>query len=160
MISKNVTHILVDFDGVLTDNYVYLNEEGQESVRCSRSDGLAFSVLKKLKYEIYIYSTEKNQVVTARAKKLKIDVFQGIENKKEFLQKLVADNRWNLNNILYIGNDLNDKAAMELCGYSACPIDSDDEIKKIATHILSEKGGKGVMRGVLKILDIKLADYF
>ena len=77
--------IIFDFDGVLTDNYVYTNASGEELVRCIRSDGLAFDVLKKLNYDLFIVSTEKDPVVTARANKLKIHAIQGVDNKKEIL---------------------------------------------------------------------------
>ena len=64
--------IVFDFDGVLTDNKVYLDQDGKESVSCSRADGLAFDVLHKLHKPVYILSTEKNPVVTARAEKIKV----------------------------------------------------------------------------------------
>ena len=160
MIKNKITHILIDFDGVLTDNFVYIDENGLESVRCSRSDGLAFDILKKLKYQIYIFSTEKNPVVAARAKKLNIDVIQGIGNKKEHLQELAKNKSLNLDNFLYIGNDLNDLGAMTICGVSACPQDSHEEIKKVATFVLKKNGGAGIMRDVLSLLNINEIEYF
>lgn len=160
MINKKITHILIDFDGVLTDNFVYLSEDGIESVKCSRADGLAIDILKKLKYEVFIFSTEKNIVVTKRAKKLKLKVFQGIGNKKDFLIRLAKKNTWNLKNFLYIGNDLNDYEAMKLCGYSACPSDSDKNIKNIATYNLTSVGGSGVMREIIELLGINTLSYY
>ena len=77
----DVDLFLFDFDGVLTNNLVYLNEEGIESVTCNRSDGIGFEILKKLKKSVYIISTEKNPVVSARAKKITEKVFQAVENK-------------------------------------------------------------------------------
>ena len=71
---RSIEAIVFDFDGVLTDNLVSIDQEGKEYVSCSRADGLAFDVLHKLKKPSYILSTEKNQTVTARAKKLKIHV--------------------------------------------------------------------------------------
>ena len=70
-----------DFDGVLTNNLVYLDSNGKETVSCSRADGLAFDVLRKLDKPAYILSTERNQVVKERASKLKIEEIQSIENK-------------------------------------------------------------------------------
>ena len=69
---KNIDVFVFDFDGVLTNNMVHLDENGKEFVSCSRGDGLAFDVLRKLKKPAYILSTEKNTVVSARAKKLQI----------------------------------------------------------------------------------------
>ena len=148
---------IFDFDGVLTDNFVHTDENGKELVSCSRADGLAFDVLHKLRKAAYILSTEQNPVVTARAKKLKIQVLQGIGNKSQALKNIANEKGYNLQNILYIGNDLNDYFAMQLCGYTACPIDSHKAIKSIATIVLKTKGGKGVVRELLE--DILQIDF-
>ena len=121
-----------DFDGVLTNNLVHLSEDGVESVSCSRSDGLAFDALRKLKKDSYILSTELNPVVSERAKKLKIRAIQGVDNKVLALKSLAQEKNYNIKHILYIGNDLNDYYAMKVCGFSVCPADSHYDIKNIA----------------------------
>lgn len=141
---------IFDFDGVLTDNKVYLNQDGKEIVSCSRSDGLAFDVLHKLQKPTYILSTESNPVVTARASKLKIPVIQGINNKVDGIKNLAVKETFNLENTLYVGNDLNDYRTMQLCGYTACPADSHIRIKEISTIILETSGGDGVVRELLE----------
>jgi YrbI family 3-deoxy-D-manno-octulosonate 8-phosphate phosphatase len=147
--------IIFDFDGVLTDNKVHLDQKGNEWVSCNRSDGLAFDILKIIKKPTYIISTEKNKVVAARAKKLKIPVIFGVKNKSDVLKKLLTKKKFNFNKTLYVGNDLNDYEALKLCGYSACPSDSHKKIKKISTFILDAKGGSGVVRELLeKILKV------
>ena len=147
--------LIFDFDGVLTDNKVHLDQNGNEWVSCNRSDGLAFDVLRKFKKHTYIISTEKNKVVAARAKKLKIPVLFGIQNKSKALKKLSKKKLFNLDRTLYVGNDLNDYEAIKLCGYSACPSDSHKKIKKISTFKLDTKGGSGVVRELTeKILNI------
>ena len=80
--------LIFDFDGVLTDNKVYLDQKGNEIVCCNRADGMAFIILKKIKKATYIISTEKNKVVAARAKKLKTPVLHGIQNKSNTLKIL------------------------------------------------------------------------
>jgi len=139
-----------DFDGVLTNNLVYLNSNGEEIVSCSRADGLAFDVLHKLEKPAYIISTEKNLVVTARAKKLKISALQGVDNKTEEIKKLAEREGFDLQNILYVGNDLNDYHVMQLCGYTACPSDSHKKIKSIANVVLKTRGGNGIVRELLE----------
>ena len=116
----NIDVFIFDFDGVLTNNLVYIDQEGKEIVSCSRADGLAFDVLKKLNKKSFILSTEKNSVVAMRARKLKIPVMQGVFNKVEAIKELIEKNNYNLKNILYVGNDLNDYRVMKLCGYTAC----------------------------------------
>jgi len=88
-----------DFDGVLTNNMVYINQDGKESVKCSRSDGLAFDVLRKLNISSYIISTEKNPVVEVRAKKLKVALLQGIDNKLEALKGLTEKHQSELSRV-------------------------------------------------------------
>jgi YrbI family 3-deoxy-D-manno-octulosonate 8-phosphate phosphatase len=146
----NIDAFVFDFDGVLTNNLVHLNQDGNEWVSCSRADGLAFDVLHELGKPSYILSTEKNPVVTARANKLKITALQGIQNKAEGIKELVDRKGFNLQNILYVGNDLNDYKAMQLCGYTACPSDSHEMIKSIATIVLKTEGGNGVVRELLE----------
>jgi 3-deoxy-D-manno-octulosonate 8-phosphate phosphatase (KDO 8-P phosphatase) len=144
--------LVFDFDGVLTDNHVYINQDGNEWVRCNRSDGLGFNVLTKLKKPTYILSSEKNPVVSARGKKLNIPVIQNVSNKFTALNNLVSSNNYSLKRIFYVGNDLNDFHAMSNCGYSACPADSHPKIKEIATFNLNTKGGMGIVREILENL--------
>ncbi len=148
-----------DFDGVLTDNLVYLDQNGVESVSCSRADGLAFDVLRKLKKSVYILSTEKNTVVSSRAEKLGVPVLQGIKNKEEALRDLVSRQGYQLANILYVGNDINDYNSMLISGYSVCPADSHPRIKDIANFVLSTNGGKGIVRELLEdVLSLDLVE--
>ena len=147
---ERIDAVVFDFDGVLSDNYVYVDQLGVESVRCSRADGLAFDAFRKLGLRVIIVSTEANPVVAARAKKLKVPVIQGALNKADALRGLADDQDVNLSRLVYVGNDLNDYQAMQLCGYSACPADSHDRIKEIATFTLSKRGGEGVARALLE----------
>ena len=148
----DIDAFVFDFDGVLTNNLVQLDENGKESVSCSRSDGLAFDILKKLNKPAYILSTEKNPVVGARARKLEIQVLQGIENKKDALLNLSQSKGYELSRVLFVGNDLNDFHVMRICGYSACPSDSHLKIKEISDIVLSARGGEGAVRELLEVV--------
>ena len=150
MTLEDIDAFIFDFDGVLTNNLVHLDQNGKESVSCSRADGLAFDVLRKLDKPAFILSTENNPVVTMRAKKLKVPVVQGVDDKVEAIKKLVNKNSYNLKNILYVGNDLNDYLVMQLCGYTACPADSHPKIKEISDVVLKTNGGNGVVRELLE----------
>jgi len=147
---NNVDAFVFDFDGVLTDNTVFVSENGKEWVRCNRGDGLAFNELEKLGVKSYILSAEKNAVVSQRAKKLNIPAVQGIKNKVEALHDLSAKEGLDLTRVFYVGNDLNDFQAMKLCGFSACPADSHPKIKEIATFRLEKNGGSGILREILE----------
>jgi 3-deoxy-D-manno-octulosonate 8-phosphate phosphatase (KDO 8-P phosphatase) len=139
-----------DFDGVLTDNLVHISEDGREHVTCSRSDGLAFDVLRKLNKTVYILSSETNLVVKARAKKLKVPVIQGAENKVDSLKKISKKHKCGFDQMIFIGNDINDYNSIKLCGYSVCPNDSHPKIKEIVSLVLNTCGGKGVIRELLE----------
>ena len=146
----DIDALCFDFDGVLTNNLVHLDQDGKEWVSCSRADGLAFDVLRKLKKPSFILSTEKNPVVSARAKKLKIEALQGIANKVDALITLANKHDFDLKKILYVGNDLNDFQVMQLCGYTICPADSHEKIKQLSSVTLKTNGGNGVVRELLE----------
>ena len=149
---NNIEAIIFDFDGVLTDNSVLLNYNGEEFVKCNRSDGLGFDALKKINKPTYIISTEKNKAVTARGDKLNIPVIQGIEDKCSALEELCIKNNFSLDKLVYVGNDLNDFKVMKLCGFSVCPSDSHKDIKIIADYVLKTSGGNGVVRELIEDL--------
>jgi len=139
-----------DFDGVLTNNQVHLDQHGTEWVSCSRSDGLAFDLLRQLDKPAYILSTEKNPVVSARAAKLKITALQGVTNKVNAIQKLATEKGYDLKKVCYIGNDLNDYRVMRQCGMTACPSDSHPRIKQLSAINLNTPGGQGIVRELLE----------
>jgi 3-deoxy-D-manno-octulosonate 8-phosphate phosphatase (KDO 8-P phosphatase) len=141
-----------DFDGVMTDNRVLLSEEGLESVYVNRGDGLAISIFKKMGFNQVIISTESNQVVERRGKKLDIPTFFSVDNKSEFLISYAKSLNIELKNCAYIGNDINDLEAMKLVGHKFCPADASNEIKQISSYVTSARGGYGVIREVLEIL--------
>jgi len=146
----DIDAFVFDFDGVLTDNLVYLDQNGKEMVVCNRSDGIAFDVLRKLNKPSYIVSTEKNPVVTARAKKLNIKAYQAIEDKVIAVNDLAIKYGHDVEKLCYVGNDVNDYKAMKYCGFSACPSDSHSSVIDIADIVLISKGGQGVLRELLE----------
>ena len=152
--------IVFDFDGVLTDNLVYLDQNGKEFVVCNRSDGLAFNILKNLEFNLIIVSTETNPVVSKRGNKLNIPVIQNINKKDKKLLEMHEEKIINLDQTMYVGNDLNDFRAMLLCKVKCCPADSHPKIKEIADIVLKTNGGRGVAREIVeKVLEINILDY-
>jgi len=150
LLLADIDAFVFDFDGVLTNNLVHLGEDGREWVSCSRADGLAFDVLRRLNKPAYIISTEKNPVVTARAEKLQVPVLQGVTNKVDALVSLSEAKGFSLSRVLYVGNDLNDFRVMGICGYTACPVDAHPRIKELATVVLACSGGRGLVRELLE----------
>ena len=144
--------IVYDFDGVMTDNKVYIDQNGNEMVQVNRADGLAVSEIKKLGIEQIIISTEKNSVVSARASKLDIPCLQGIDNKKDSLIDYCKKNDIDIKHVAYVGNDINDIDAMAIAGFPFCPNNSHKSIKEIADVIIPRNGGDGVIRELFDII--------
>jgi len=155
MIPIKIKLIVYDFDGVMTDNKVYVDQNGIEMVQVNRADGLGVAEIKKLGIEQIIISTEKNPVVITRAKKLGIPCLQGIENKKMALFDYCKENDIDLKNVAYVGNDINDKNVMENTGLTFCPADAHEIIKNISDHVLRTKGGHGVIRELFDLINNK-----
>ena len=147
--------LVYDFDGVMTNNKVYVDQNGREMVQVNRADGLGVSEIKKLGIEQIIISTEKNPIVSTRAKKLGIYCLQGIDNKKDVLINFCQKNDYELDYVAYVGNDINDKEVMGIVGFTFCPVDAHGSIKKISNHILDTKGGNGVIRELLDFINNK-----
>ena len=150
--SRNISLFVYDFDGVMTDNKVYLDQNGNEIVRVNRADGQGVSEIKKLGFQQIIISTETNPVVSTRAGKLGILCLQGIDDKKAALIDFCKNNIINLMNVAYIGNDINDLEAMKLVGMTFCPADAHEVIKTISDCVLKTKGGNGVIRELLDFI--------
>lgn len=145
---KKIKLIISDFDGVLTDNRVLVDENGKEAVFVNRSDGLAVGMLRKLGIEFMILSTEKNPVVTARARKLKVECVQGCDNKQTAIKDIIASKNLSKDEVMYIGNDINDYEAMKVAGIKVTPNDAYPEVKNIADIVTEARGGMGVIREI------------
>ena len=141
---NSIKLLVYDFDGVMTDNKVYVDQHGNEMVQVSRADGLGIAEIRKLGIQQMILSTEINPVVGARAKKLDLFCLQGVVNKAQALTEYCNVHQISLSDVAYVGNDINDLEVMKLVGTTFCPADAYSSIKEISQFILSSKGGEGV----------------
>jgi len=157
--------IIFDFDGVFTDNFVYVDEHGTESVRCSRADSYGISLLNKFiinsgqEIDVFVLSTEVNEVVLKRCKKMGIECHKGKKHKTRYLEEWFSAKRPKITDpysgTAYFGNDLNDLGVIEKVRLSFAPVDAHPRIKAAATHILAHQGGQGFVReGIELILGI------
>ncbi len=144
--------VAFDFDGVFTDNAVYVTEEGVESVRCWRSDGVGLSRLRSNGVETVILSTEKNPVVTLRANKMNTPCLQGIEDKAEAIVALCAERGIDLSQVAFVGNDVNDIAAFQQVGVPIAVADSYPEIFPHVLYRTTRNGGYGAVREVCDLI--------
>lgn len=156
---NHIKLIVYDFDGVMTDNKAIVDQNGKESVKINRSDGLGVSLIKDLGIYQMILSTEKNSVVSKRGEKLGIPVVQGVDDKAKILTNYCSENGFLLEETMYIGNDLNDYICMEIAGIKGCPSDAEPEIIEICDWVSKVKGGNGVIRELYRVLsNIKIAN--
>ena len=154
--------VAFDFDGVFTDNKVWVDQDGRESVRCDRGDGLAFDLVRafqksgKINAEFFILSKEANPVVLARAKKLKLICHHGIGNKLNFMQEHLVMRFPSVpdpfNGLIYLGNDLNDLPLMRRAGYAVAPSDAHPWVQQVAHLVLEQRGGEGFVRAFIERL--------
>ena len=144
--------IFTDFDGCLTDDRVWLNQDGEEFVAANRKDGLAIKRLKALGLRVVITSTETNKVVTARAAKLGIEALQGLSDKVDAIENYISKNNLTWKDSWYIGNDVNDLGAIRKAKFSICPSDAVKVVKKEVDLKLKTKGGYGVLSELVTLI--------
>jgi N-acylneuraminate cytidylyltransferase len=145
---SRVRLLVLDFDGVMTDNRVHVDQEGRETVSCDRGDGLGITRLRDAGLEILVLSKEKNPVVTARCRKLGIEAVQGLDDKLSVLQRRAAERGRTPEEIVYVGNDVNDLACMGWVGLPVAVADAEGEVRDAAKWITQRPGGRGAVREV------------
>jgi YrbI family 3-deoxy-D-manno-octulosonate 8-phosphate phosphatase len=145
--------IFTDFDGCLTDDRVWLNQDGEEFVAANRKDGLAIKSLKNLGIQVVIASTEKNKVVSARGNKMGVEVLQGLADKAESIDQYLKQKNLSWNDVWYIGNDVNDLGAIEKAKLSISPADAVKKVRKAVDVILKTNGGYGVLSEIARFLE-------
>lgn len=144
----DVDAVVTDFDGVHTDDTATLDEAGGESVRVSRVDGMGVALLRRAGIPLLILSTETNPVVTARARKLRADVRQGVDDKAAALTTWAQDAGIPLSRIAYLGNDVNDLACLELVGWPVAVPGSHPLVLAAARTVVDRPGGAGAVRAL------------
>jgi len=144
---KNIKLLITDVDGVMTDCGMYYSENGDELKKFNTRDGMGIQLLREHDIKTAIITKENTKIVEHRAKKLKFDeVFQGINDKMAVLESLKNKYGFDYSEIAYIGDDINDIPVLKRVGFSFCPNDAVDDVKKICTAIAKERGGNGVLR--------------
>jgi YrbI family 3-deoxy-D-manno-octulosonate 8-phosphate phosphatase len=149
---KNIKLLVLDFDGVLTDNRVWVNQDGVESVAANRSDSYGLGLLRKAGVESLVISKETNPVVAARCKKMEVPYIQGIEDKEKALKDLLAEKEIDPAHVAFIGNDVNDLPGFRVAGWSVAVADALPEVIREADYVLSHRGGHGAVRELCDLI--------
>ena len=138
--------VVFDFDGVFSDNRVWTNDRGEESVACFRGDTAGLRRLDEVGVEYFILTSETNDAVPARARKIRIDCVRGIEEKLPVLHSELERRGVALANTAYIGNDINDAECLAAVGLAVVPADAWAEVVPLAGMVLTRAGGQGCVR--------------
>lgn len=150
---RNIRLIAFDFDGVFTDNAVFVFEDGREAVRCVRSDGIGLRKLDKLGIASMIISTEANPVVTARSQKLKIRCRQNCDDKRVVLDEVIAEMSLTLEQVAFVGNDVNDLPCLTVVGLPIVVADAHPDVLGTAKYCTQTRGGYGAVREICDLFE-------
>ncbi|MFK3836198.1 cytidylyltransferase domain-containing protein [Microbacterium sp. NPDC087868] len=146
----DVRAVVTDFDGVHTDDTAIIDADGGERVRVSREDGMGVALLRRAGIPMLILSTEQNPVVRARAEKLRVPVLHGIEDKEQALRAWATDAGIRLDDIAYLGNDVNDLPAMRIVGWPVAVANAHPRVLAAARVVLTRTGGNGAVRELVE----------
>ncbi len=154
---EKISLVLMDFDGVMTDDRVWVDENGHEMVVAHRGDGMGVAMVQqKLGIDLIVISKEKNPVVARRCEKLHVLYHQGVDKKSTVIDTILAERNLDKKEVVYIGNDINDLECFEKVGFRVCPADAHEVIRRKADLVLRKPGGMGAVR---EFCDLLLAKY-
>ncbi|HZX40035.1 MAG TPA: acylneuraminate cytidylyltransferase [Streptomyces sp.] len=144
----DVDAVVLDFDGTQTDDRVYIDADGHETVAVHRGDGLGIAHLRKAGLELLILSTEQNPVVAARGRKLQIPVLHGIDRKDLALKQWCEERGIAPDRVLYVGNDVNDLPCFNLVGWPVAVASAHGSVRAAACAVTATRGGEGAIREI------------
>jgi len=139
--------LVMDVDGTLTDGKIYIGVEGEMLKAFNVKDGLGISKLRSNNIIPAIITGRESEILKRRSEELMIEeLYQGEENKIDKLNELVERYKCSLSEVAYIGDDENDLQCMRACGYTGCPADAMESVKKEVDYICDKNGGEGAVR--------------
>ena len=147
-----VAALVMDFDGVFTDNQVMVREDGLESVSCSRGDGLGIAMLRESGLPMVVISKERNPVTAQRCKKLGLPALTGIDEKRSVMRQWCTEQGVALENVVYLGNDVNDLDCLTDAGCAVVVADAHPKAAALANIVLTQKGGQGAVRALCELI--------
>ena len=149
---ERVGLVVFDFDGVMTDNRVWVDSDGKEAVATHRGDGLGVARLRQAGVPMVVLSTESDPVVAARCRKLGLRLLQGVKDKGGALRSLLAEMRVEAASVVYLGNDVNDLPCFPLVGCAVVVADAHPDVVAEADMVLHRAGGQGAVRELCDLL--------
>jgi YrbI family 3-deoxy-D-manno-octulosonate 8-phosphate phosphatase len=150
---RTIRLVAFDFDGVFTDNAVYVFQDGTEAVRCFRGDGMGLEKLTALGVDLVIISTETNPVVSARARKLGIPCVQGCKDKRAALDHMAREKGISLAEVAFVGNDVNDLPCLTAVGLPVIVQDAHPDVIPYGRYRTTSPGGRGAVRELCDLFE-------
>lgn len=150
--------VVFDFDGVMTDNRVWVDQSGAEMVAANRSDSIGIKLLRQAGVQAMVLSTEVNPVVAARCRKLDLPVLQGVADKSAVLRQYLKENHVDPQQVVFVGNDINDVGCFPLTGCAVVVADAQPQAVRQADIILGRKGGYGAVRELCDMIVHKISN--
>ncbi len=149
---QKIRLVVLDFDGTLTDDRVWVDETGREMVAAHRGDGFGIARLREAGVAVVILSRETNPVVAARARKLGVPVFQSVADKAAAMRSLLAKYGIPAAEAVFVGNDVNDLPAFNEVGWAVAVGNAHPEVQRAADWVLSHPGGHGAVRELCDLI--------
>ena len=150
---KNVELLSLDTDGVLTDGGIYFSDAGEQFRKFNVKDGMGIKLIQSIGVEIIIISSSTTLAIKHRASALGIDrVYLGVEDKKSKIKEICAELALSLNQVVHIGDDLNDIPVLNIVGLSITVADAVEDVIAIANFVTEKKGGEGAVREVCDLI--------
>jgi 3-deoxy-D-manno-octulosonate 8-phosphate phosphatase (KDO 8-P phosphatase) len=144
---KQIKLVLTDIDGVWTDGGMYYDQTGNEFKKFNTYDSAGVLWCKMVDIKVGILTGETTEMVKRRAEKLKVDyLYEGTKDKLAIAETLCVENGITLDQVAYLGDDLNDMQVLKAVGFSACPASAPKYVQRIVDKVLTKKGGEGVFR--------------
>jgi YrbI family 3-deoxy-D-manno-octulosonate 8-phosphate phosphatase len=153
---ERIELVVFDFDGVMTDNRVWVDENGHEQVAANRSDSEGLAQMRKAGVQAMVLSKETNPVVAARCRKLNLPMLQGINDKATVLRNYLKEQQVDPHHVVYLGNDTNDLPCFEVVGCAVAVADAQPVVLRQADLVLSRSGGHGAVRELCDMIIRKL----
>ena len=150
---RRIKLFATDVDGVLTDAGMYYSETGDEWKKFNTRDGMGLKLLQRAGIITAIVTQERTKLVARRAEKLAIpELHQGVMDKLAVIREMAARHGLSLEQVAYIGDDVNDLEALKAVGFSASPADGLPNIAAAVDYVCQKKGGEGAVREIIEMI--------
>lgn len=150
---QKIKYLIIDVDGTMTDAGIYYDENGNELKKFCTKDAAGFFAAKRAGIQVMVLTGRECAATTRRMTEMKVDyLVQDCKGKITYLKQFMQEHSLTVDEIGYIGDDLNDLPPMSLCGFVGCPADACKEVRERADYVSEVKGGYGAVRDVIEYM--------